>query len=461
MRKVLIVDDDPSITRTMELYFQSRNCEVAAFQNGRDAYAYWEEEEPDLILLDVQLPDIDGPDVLAMAKAASLAGEAIMITAFHDVQAALKAIRLGAADYLYKPIDLNALDLLIEKLISKRRERESLTKFSHAISDSYQSEEIIGRSSGILDVIKAIAQVSPVATNVLIEGETGTGKELVAKTIHQQSIPDEPFIAINCAAIVENLIESELFGHEKGAFTGANHRKIGKLEHAGRGIVFLDEISEFPLGLQAKLLRVIQEREFQRVGDVRTLPFRARIIAATNKDLEFRVKEGLFREDLYFRLKVFFIRIPPLRERVEDIVPLTEYFLTVLNQEMQRNVKLVPDKYMRALQAYDWPGNVRELQNVLRRGMILSRGEILELDENWLRCRELPSRERVSEPVVMERPVLWSLAEVEKDHIKRVLQHTGWNLGEACGILGISRPTLRKKISDFGLALNKSGHGSN
>ncbi len=460
MRKVLIVDDDPSIARTMELYFQSRNCEVAAFLNGRDAYAYWEEEEPDLILLDVQLPDIDGPEVLAKAKAASLAGEVIMITAFHDVHATLKAIRLGAADYLYKPIDLNALDLLIEKLISKRRERQRLTKFSHAISDSYQSEQIIGRSGAMLDVIKAIAQVSQVATNVLIEGETGTGKELVVKTIYQQSTPDEPFIAINCAAIVENLIESELFGHEKGAFTGASYRKIGKLEYAAKGIVFLDEISEFPLGLQAKLLRVIQEREFERVGDVKTLPFRARIIAATNKDLEFMVKEGLFREDLYFRLKVFSIRIPPLRERVEDIAPLTEYFLTILNQEIQRNVKLVPEIYMKALRAYDWPGNVRELQNVLRRGMILSRGEILELDENWIRCRESPSRETLSEPVVIERPILWSLAEVEKDHINKVLQHTGWNLGEACKILGISRPTLRKKISDFRLALNLRGQDS-
>lgn len=460
MRKVLIVDDDPSLARTMQLYFQSRHCEVAVFQNGKEAYACWEEEEPDLILLDVQLPDIDGPEVLAKAKAANLGGEVIMITAFHDVQATLKAIRLGAADYLYKPIDLNALDLLIEKLISRKREREKLARFSHAITKSYETEQIVGRSNGMLDVIKAIAQVSQVPTNVLIEGETGTGKELVAQTIHQQAIPDEPFIAINCAAIVGSLIESELFGHEKGAFTGANHRKIGKLEYAGKGIVFLDEISEFPLELQAKLLRVIQEKEFQRVGDVKTIPFHARIIAATNRNLESMVKEGSFREDLYFRLKVFVIPIPPLRERIEDIVLLTEYFLNLLNQEMRRKVKLVPKKYMNALQVYDWPGNVRELQNVLRRGVILSRGEILELDENWVRRKELPSQDQITEPAVVEGSILQTLVEVEKHHIQRVLQHTRWNYGETCGILGISRPTLRKKISDYDLVMALRGPGS-
>jgi len=294
--------------------------------------------------------------------------------------------------------------------------------------------------------------VAQTPASVLLEGETGTGKEMVAQAFHQESAPDEPFVAINCAAIVENLLESELFGHERGAFTGAAQRKIGKLEIAGKGTVFLDEIGEFPLELQAKLLRVLQEREFQRVGGLKTLSMQARIIAATNRDLEAMVRESAFREDLYFRLKVFVIRIPPLRERVEDIVPLTEYFVHLLNEEMGKRVSRIPKAHLEALKSYDWPGNVRELQNVLRRGMILSKGEILELNENWLEKKDQPRKaQSETAPGPEEETVLQSLEEVERAHIMKVLKHTRGNYGEACKILGISRPTLRRKISEYNL----------
>ena len=265
-------------------------------------------------------------------------------------------------------------------------------RLSHVVSKSHKPNQIIGRSKAMLEVIKAIAQVAQTPASVLLEGETGTGKELVAQTIHQESAPEDPFVAINCAAIVENLLESELFGHERGAFTGATHRKIGKLEIAGKGTVFLDEIAEFPVELQAKLLRVLQEREFHRVGGLQAIPMQARVIAATNRNLEAMVEEGAFREDLYFRLKVFVIRIPPLRERAEDIIPLTEYFVHLLNQEMGKKVSRIPHTHLDALRSYDWPGNVRELQNVLRRGMIVCKGELLELNESWIQKKDLPPK---------------------------------------------------------------------
>jgi two-component system response regulator AtoC len=451
MKRIMIVDDDPALARTLELYFRGKSYDVSVFGTGREALDHWQAEEPDLVLLDVQLPDIDGPEVLAHAKQEQLEGEVVMITAFHDTKATLKAIRLGAADYLYKPIDLDALDLLLEKILMQKEQRARLSKRSHVITRSYEPNQIIGRSKGMLDVIKAIAQVAQTPASVLLEGETGTGKELVAQTIHQESVPEEPFVAINCAAIVEGLMESELFGHEKGAFTGAVHRKIGKLEVAGRGTVFLDEIAELPLDLQAKLLRVLQEREFHRVGGHKTLPLNARIIAATNRDLDAMVEEGAFREDLYFRLKVFVIRIPPLRERVEDIIPLTEYFIHRLNEEMFKRVTRIPNAHIEALQSYDWPGNVRELQNVLRRGMILSKGEILELDENWIQRKEPSQAINSQDSPTPDEETLQSLEEVEKAHIMKVLQRTRGNYGEACKILGISRPTLRRKISDYNL----------
>lgn len=456
MKQIMIVDDDPSLTRTLELYFRGKDYEVTVFRTGREAFEHWRLHEPDLILLDVQLPDMDGPEVLENAKREELEGEVVMITAFHDTEATLKAIRLGAADYLYKPIDLDALDLLLEKILFQKAERVKLAKLSHVVSKSFKPDQIIGRSASMLEVIKAVAQVAQTPASVLLEGETGTGKELIAQAIHQESRPEEPFVAINCAAIVETLLESELFGHEKGAFTGATHRKVGKLEVAGKGTLFLDEIGEFPLELQAKLLRALQEREFQRLGGLKTLPMHARIIAATNRDLQAMIDQGAFREDLYFRLKVFVIRIPPLRERIEDIVPLTEYFVYQLNQEMGKKVSRIPIPHLKALNAYDWPGNVRELQNVLRRSMILSKGEILELNQNWIQKRDVPRAgavEASTTSTTSSTEHLMSLEEVERAHILRVLKHTGGNYGEACRILGISRPTLRRKISDFNLLI--------
>jgi len=447
MKKILIIDDDVSLARTLELYFQTKGYSVLTAPEARTGLSLWREHDPDLILLDVQLPGLDGPKALARAKEEDLSGDVIMITAFQDMEATLAAIQAGAVDYLYKPLDLDSLDVLLEKILMRRKERQKIQRLSHVIAESFKPNQIIGKSPAILNVLKDIARVAQTPVTVLIEGETGTGKELVARTIHQQSTPDEPFVAINCAAVVSNLLESELFGHEKGAFTGAYQRKPGKLEIAGSGTVFLDEIGELPLEIQAKFLRVLQEREFQRVGGVKDIPFHARLLAATNRDIKDMVAKGTFREDLYFRLKVYEIEIPPLRERADDIVLLAEYLICSMNAELNRNVKRIPLEYIEAMKAYDWPGNIREFENLLRRSMILSRGEVLEMDTCILQKRAASAQPEAGQ----ESGELRSLEELEKEHILKTLRHTGGNFGEACKILGITRPTLRKKINDYGL----------
>lgn len=447
MKKILLIDDEHSLVRTLELYFKSKGYLVLTAFDAREGLNLWREHDPDLVLLDVQLPGMDGTQALSAAKDENLSGDVVMITAFQDMEATLAAIQGGAADYLYKPLDLDTLDVLLEKILMRRKEREKIERLSHVISESFKPNQIIGKSSATLNVLKDIARISRIPVTVLIEGDTGTGKELVARTIHQQWAPDEPFVAINCAAVVSNLLESELFGHERGAFTGAVQRKLGKLEIAGSGTVFLDEVGELPFEIQAKFLRVLQEKQFQRVGGLKDISFKARLIVATNRDLESMVRAGSFREDLYFRLNMFEIHIPSLRERPEDIIPLAENFVSRMNRELNRNVTRIPMEYIKTLGAYDWPGNVRELENVLRRAMILSRSDVLELDECWFQRSEATH----TPASACEESELKSLDCMEKEHILKILKHTGGNYGEACKILGITRPTLRKKIKDYGL----------
>ncbi len=447
MKKILLIDDEVSLVRTLELYFRGKGYSVFAAFEAREGLELWRKHDPDIVLLDVQLPGMDGTRALATAKEEELSGDVVMITAFQDMEATLCAIQQGAVDYLYKPLDLDSLDVLLEKILTRRKEREKIESFSHVISESFKPNQIIGKSQATLEVLKDIARVSSSPVTVLIQGETGTGKELVARTIHQQWAPGEPFVALNCAAIVSNLLESELFGHERGAFTGAVQRKPGKMETAANGTVFLDEVGELPLEIQAKFLRVLQEKQFQRVGGLKDIDFKARLLVATNRDLHSMCRDGGFREDLYFRLKVFEIHIRPLRERREDIMPLAENFISRMNRELDRNVTRIPLEYIRALEAYEWPGNVRELENMLRRAMILSKGEVLEIDQCRLESGPTVSA-KACEPAGGQ---LKSLCDMEKEHILKVLRHTGGNYGETCKILGVTRPTLRKKINDYGL----------
>ena len=371
----------------------------------------------------------------------------IIITAFHDMDTTIKAIKFGAFDYIPKPIDVEELDSAIEKAL-----KTSISEGAHGAvsvdpSSAYMEGKIIGKSRGMKDIFKAIGVLSGNRITVLIEGETGTGKELIARAIHHNSpCKEHPFRAINCSTIVGNLLESELFGHEKGAFTGASHAKKGKFELAGQGTIFLDEIGEIPFELQSKLLRFLQEKEFERLGGEKKIKSDARVIAATNKDLEQMVEKGLFREDLYYRLNVATIKVPPLRQRRQDIPLLIEYLLKKINREVERDVRRVEESGLRRMMECEWPGNVRELENVLTHAAINVQGDtIFEEMIAPLLGKRPNNHVNVKDAADMEQ----SLKDIEKDHIIAVLNRTHWHLGKACILLGITRPTLRNKLKMY------------
>jgi transcriptional regulator with PAS, ATPase and Fis domain len=349
-------------------------------------------------------------------------------------------MKLGACEYIHKPLDINELEMTIERMKETVSLSEQYGELIE-INSEYKVDNIIGKSNVMKEVFKAIGLVSESKTSILIQGESGTGKELVAKVIHNNSpFKNEPFIPINCSALPETLLESELFGHEKGAFTGAVSAKKGKFELAQNGTIFLDEIGEISANVQVKLLRFLQDKEFERLGSEKKILSNARIIAATNRDLSELVRMGKFREDLYFRLKVVTIDIPPLRERKPDIPHLVEYLLTKVNRELHKNVRRLPQGTVDCLLEYDWPGNIRELENVLIRAVLLSKGEVL-LEE----C--ITGSLKKVLPLVDEKdPKTLSLQEMEKKHILQILHLANWNKGKACEILRISRPTLRHKM---------------
>ena len=358
-------------------------------------------------------------------------------------------MRAGAQDYIHKPLNLDELEHTVQNALALEDSRRKPALIAD-LARGEPGEKIIGRSRAMVEVHKLIGLASRGRANVLITGESGTGKELVARAIHRYTSPDEPFIPVNCSALAPTLLESELFGHERGAFTGATQGKPGRFELAGAGTLFLDEIGDLDLSLQVKLLRVLQERTFERVGGTRSLGFDARVVCATHRDLLAMVREGTFREDLYYRLKVVEIPLPPLRERREDIELLVEHLLIRINRELRRTVIRVPEELMERLRRYDWPGNVRELENRLTAGVMLSPGDTLQV--------ELPEPEeagtdrlKVEGEGVGKDPWNRSLAEVEREHIRRVLRVWGGNLGKACEVLGISRPTLRRKMQEYGL----------
>jgi DNA-binding NtrC family response regulator len=436
---ILIVDDDRALRRSLELQLQGRKLQVSTAANLAEAEMLWRAESPALVILDLMLPDGEGLDLLTRMKSLGDAAKVIMITGHHDMEKAVAAMRLGAFDYAHKPLDVDELDRVLDRALAEIV-AESKTAITPEASGGLR---MAGRSRAILELHKAIGQASRGRASVLIRGESGTGKELVARIIHRNLAPSSPFVAVNCSALVPTLLESELFGHEKGAFTGALSRRVGRLELAGEGVMFLDEIGDLPADLQAKLLRVLQEKEFERVGGNVTLPFAAVVLAATHRDLEAMVASGEFREDLYYRLKVVEIAVPPLRERKEDIPHLVAAFLDRYNREFHREVARVPATTLAALQSYDWPGNVRELENRVQAGIMASSGDSLRV--------EIPTAPAAQAGADTAPGWRRSLAEVEAEQICRVLERTDWALGETCEILGISRPTLRKKIAEYGI----------
>jgi DNA-binding NtrC family response regulator len=369
----------------------------------------------------------------------------VVVTARDDMQSTVKAIQLGAYEYLVKPVDIDRLRTVVKTALDGREARTELVELAARGPDS---GDILGKSPQIRDVWKQIGAVSTTRAPVLIVGESGTGKELVARAIHLASADRErPFVAVNCTALAPGVLESELFGHVKGAFTGAVADRPGRFELAGKGTLFLDEIAEISLELQAKLLRVLQERTFERVGDARPLQLEARVIAATHRDLAAMVARGTFREDLYYRLRVVEIRLPALRERASDIPILVEGLLAKIGRDLAKEIRYVAPSALARLVAYGWPGNVRELENTLTRAVVLAKTDVL--DENLL---PLGAAAPAGEPGESDADgALPTLRELERRHIIRVLAHTEWNKRRACAILDISRPTLDRKIEEFGL----------
>jgi two-component system, NtrC family, response regulator AtoC len=451
LERILIVDDDRSIRELLSMHLEERGFGVLSAATGAEGFKLAEESSPSAIILDMRLPDASGIDLIPELKKRAGETPVLMITAHHDMATTILAMKAGAFDYIHKPIDIQALDVAIDRALEVRRLSRGTDFLDVAPSRAVNIDDIVGTSPAMQQLFKDVGRVAASRATVLIQGESGTGKELIARVIHSYSAGTKPFIGINCSAIVETLLETELFGHEKGAFTGATATKAGKFELAEDGSIFLDEIGELSQNLQAKLLRVLQERELERVGGVKRIPVRARILAATNRELAREVEAGRFREDLYQRLKVVTLAIPPLRERREDIPLLVEHLLMKINQRLHKNLRRVPRDTLEKLMARSWPGNVRELENVLTRAAVLSQGDLL-LEEHLVQNGEMAAKAPKATPGPAVSDRVPTLEEMEKAHIERVFTMTKGHKGRACQILGISRPTLERKLRKYGLA---------
>ena len=391
MEKILIVDDDADIRRAFRRNLEREDLQVIDASSGEEAIKRVAMERPDLLMMDIRMGATSGLDTLRKLRELDPKLTIIMMTAYGTTQTAIEAMKLGAYDYVLKPLDVPKLKTLIAAALKHARDMRQVVSYQPLLTKEDYAEGIVGKSEAMQQVFKLIGQVSMSDATVLITGESGTGKELVARAIyHHSKRTDQPFMAINCAAIPENLLESELFGHEKGAFTGAAERRIGKFEQCDHGTIFLDEIGDMPPATQTKILRVLQNGEFQRVGGNQTLQVDVRVIAATNKDPERLVAEKRFREDLYYRLNVVRIYLPPLRDRREDISVLVDYFLQKINKPRQASAKIkgISPQALEVLQKYNWPGNVRELENVIERAAVVAHGETLMLDDLPAEVRE-------------------------------------------------------------------------
>ncbi len=447
MAKILLIDDEPSILETLEMFLTEKGHDVVTADNGSQGIARFKEHHPDIVILDIRLPDVNGLDVLDRIRSQEHAAKVIMITAFQDMETTIRAMKAGAYDYIHKPLDIDAVERSVNRalhILQADRETPLLDEKLKAPNPDL----IIGRSDPMRKIFKTIGLLCQNRATVLIQGETGTGKELIARVMHKNSLySEEPFVTLDCSAVVASLLESELFGHEKGAFTGAIDRKKGKIELAGNGVLFLDEIGELPLILQGKFLGFLQRREYMRVGGQAALQSRCRIIAATNRDLVGMVAKGTFREDLFYRLRVVSISVPPLRERLEDIRDLATHFLQKINFELGTTVNKLQTGVMQQLMQHPWKGNVRELENVLVEAVVRARGSVILLDE-------ITNILSLNQPIPDSGLDTYSLPHMEKAHIRQTLQTVGWNRSEAARRLQISLPTLRSKIKKYGLTLS-------
>jgi len=449
-RKILIVDDDINHRLMLKATLNEKNYEVFEAEDGADVIKLVDHEFYDLILLDLKMKNVDGITALKEIKKISPSIPVIIMTAYSSVNSAVEALKLGAVDYLVKPLDMDIVCHTIGKALDYLQLRIENRTLRERIEQNFEISSIIGKSKKMKELFEIIAMSAPSDATILILGESGTGKELIANAIHQNSgRRDKPFIKINCAALPENLLESELFGHEKGAFTGALSKRQGRFELADGGTLFLDEIGDMTISTQSKILRVLQEGEFERVGGEKTIKISVRIIAATNKDLELEVDEGNFRKDLYFRLSVVPIILPPLRQRKEDIPELAEHFLSKYARKNNRLIRGFAPEVIDQLMRYNWPGNIRELENVIERAVIMSRGELITTDAlpGSLKSSE-PNSDKQDVEVFAGRPI----KEVERELIINTLQSTNKNISRAAELLGISRRTLHNKIKEYDIS---------
>jgi nitrogen regulation protein NR(I) len=471
MKNILIVDDDPVLSRSLKKALTRSGYSVETCERGIEAIDIIKNGLFNLILLDNRLPDISGLDLLRHIRNSHNKLPVIVMTAFGTEDTAIEAMKLGAYDYIVKPFDLDELERIIEKGIEANRLMVDMVSFPFSGDVDLGVERLIGSSKKMQEIYKLIGQVAQTDITVLIRGESGTGKELVARSIyHHSKRKDMPFLAVNCAAIPETLLESELFGYEKGAFTGAVKRRIGKFEQCHKGTIFLDEIGDMTLSTQAKVLRVLQSGEFERVGGEEKIKVDVRIIAATNKVLEELIKEGRFREDLYYRLETVTITIPPLRKRPEDIPELAQYFFNYFTKKLGSPIKVMSPSVITKLKKYHWPGNVRELANTIQRGIVLAKGEVLTEDHIFLGTTgmetSLESKEEKWEDILereMASVIKIAMMESKEDLyekimtnaerilIQNVLKETMGNQVKAAKALGISRNTLRERMIRYGI----------
>lgn len=451
MSTVLVVDDDHGHRAMLTTLITGWGYRVEAADDGGKAVELVGERPFDAILMDIRMLRVSGLQALAEIHAFNPAIPVIIMTAYASVDTAVTALKNGAYDYLTKPLDFDKLKITLERSMEHSRLREENRYLKASLANRFAQENIIGHSPAMTRLFTLASQVAPTEATVLISGESGTGKEMIAGLIHFNSPRREgPLVKINCAALVETLLEAELFGYEKGAFTGATQRREGKFRQAQGGSIFLDEVSEMSPGMQVKLLRVLQERELTRVGGQETIPVDVRVIAATNKDLRQLVAKNLFREDLYYRLNVVNLAVPPLRERKGDIPLLVQHFIRVFAEKNRRNIAGVTPQAMDWLIRYRWPGNVRELANTIERGVVLARGDYLNDEDMALSLEEadgtrLGSQEEA--PRLTDQP----LEEVERLTILKTLEAAGGNKSEAARRLGITRRTLHKKLKSYGL----------
>jgi DNA-binding NtrC family response regulator len=447
--RILVVDDDASIRETFEHHLARQGHEVSTAESAEDALAQLSGFEPVVVITDIRMPGMDGIELLKRVREASKDIDVLVITAHEDMKTAVSAMKAGAYDYLVKPLDLDQIDLLLERCFRDRSLRRRVRHLTAEASGGHELEHLVGRDAAMIEIYKLIGVLAENRATVLIRGETGTGKECIARAIHFNSPHSgEPFVAVNCTAMAETLLESELFGHVKGAFTGAVESRRGYFELAGDGTVFLDEIGDMGPELQAKLLRVLEEREFYPVGAERPRSTKARVIAATHRPLEELVRDGSFREDLYFRLKVVEIRVPALRKRKGDIPLLAKHLLGKIGSKLHRELEGISDEAMKVLESYNWPGNVRELENTLTRAAVLARGPIIGVDQISLAA--IATR-RLNEGA--EGPQDDSLEAVEAAHVQRILNQTQGNKRQTARILGISRPRLDRLVEKYGLSV--------